>query len=218
MNTLSTAPRGDSMNKSTVRLAIPIFAFAAFATSPFSQSVGWKIDSQHSSAQFQVRHMMVSTVRGNFSKLSGTVQYDPSNLSKTVIEATIDASTVSTGEADRDKDLRGPDFFDVTKFPSLSFKSKRAESAGSGKIKLTGDLTMHGVTKEVVFDVDGPTAPINDGFGNVRMGASAAAKVNRKDFGLNWNHMLDNGGAIVGDEVTISIDVELVSKAPAAGH
>jgi polyisoprenoid-binding protein YceI len=162
--------------------------------------------------------MMVSTVRGNFSKLSGTVQFDPSNLSKTVIEATIDASTVNTGEAGRDKDLRGPDFFDVTKFPTLSFKSKRADSAGTGKIKLTGDLTMHGVTKEVVFDVDGPTTPINDGFGSVRMGATATAKVNRKDFGLNWNHMLDNGGAIVGDEVTITIDVELVSKAPAAGH
>src|SRR5579863_1587925 len=117
LNTCSTAPRGgDSMYKSTIRLAISIFAFAAFATAPFSQSVDWKIDSQHSSAQFQVRHMMVSTVRGNFSKLSGTVQYDPSNLSKTVIEATIDASTVNTGEAGRDKDLRGPDFFDVTKF------------------------------------------------------------------------------------------------------
>ena len=204
------------MKRFIVRLALSILAVAAPATAPFAQSVEWKIDSQHSSAQFQVRHMMVSTVRGNFSKLSGTIQYDPSNLSKTVIDATIDASTVNTGEAGRDKDLRGPDFFDVTKFPTLTFKSKRAESAGPGKIKLTGDLTMHGVTKEVVFDVDGPTAPINDGFGNVRMGASATAKVNRKDFGLNWNRMLDNGGAIVGDEVTITIDVELVSKAPAA--
>lgn len=206
------------MNRFFGRLALSIFAVATLATAPFAQSVEWKIDSQHSSAQFQVRHMMVSTVRGNFSKLSGTVQYDPSNLSKTVIEVTIDASTVNTAEASRDKDLRGPDFFDVSKFPNLSFKSKRAESAGPGKIKLTGDLTMHGVTKEVVFDVDGPTAPINVGSGSVHMGASATAKVNRKDFGLNWNRMLDNGGAIVGDEVTITIDVELVSKAPAAAH
>jgi polyisoprenoid-binding protein YceI len=206
------------MSRFTVRLAIYVLALATFNSAPFAQSTEWQIDLAHSSAQFQVRHMMVSTVRGTFSKMTGTIQYDPSNLSKTAIEATIDAASVDTHEPSRDSDLRGPDFFDVTKFPTLTFKSKRAESAGPGKIKLTGDLTMHGVTKEVVFDVEGPSASMNDGHGNLHMGASATAKVNRKDFGLNWNHMLDNGGAIVGDEVTITIDVELVSKAPAAAR
>jgi len=201
-----------------VRLAIFVLALAALGSAPFAQSIEWRIDPAHSSAQFQVRHMMVSTVRGTFSKMTGSIQYDPSNLSKIAIDATIDASSVDTHEASRDSDLRGPDFFDVNKFPNLSFKSKRAESAGPGKIELTGDLTMHGVTKEVVFDVEGPSAPMNDGHGNLHMGASATAKVNRKDFGLNWNHMLDNGGAIVGDEVIITIDVELVSKAPAAAR
>lgn len=204
------------MTKYFLRFLLPIFALGFLSAASFSQAAQWKIDPAHSSAQFQVRHMMVSTVRGTFSKMTGSIQYDPSNLSKTSIEATIDASSVDTHEASRDNDLRGPDFFDVNKFPSLTFKSKRAESEGPGKIKLTGDLTMHGVTKEVVFDVDGPTASMNDGHGNLHMGASATAKVNRKDFGLNWNHMLDNGGAIVGDEVVITIDVELVSKAPAA--
>lgn len=203
------------MFRNVFRLTLAAIAVAVFAVAPRAQSAEWKIDSQHSSAQFQVRHMMVSTVRGTFSKLTGNVQYDPSNLAKTLIDATIDASTVNTGDSGRDTDLRGSDFFEVAKFPTLTFKSKRAESSGPGKIKLTGDLTMHGITKEVVFDVDGPTAAINDGRGNLHMGASATAKVNRKDFGLNWNHLLDNGGAIVADEVTITIDVELVSKAPA---
>jgi len=206
------------MPRFIVRLPIFVLALAAFGSTPFAQSTEWRIDPDHSSAQFQVRHMMVSTVRGTFSKMTGSIQYDPSNLSKIAIDATIDASSVDTHEASRDSDLRGPDFFDVNKFPNLTFKSKRAESAGPGKVKLTGDLTMHGVTMEVVFDVEGPSAPMNDGHGNLHMGASATAKVNRKDFGLNWNHMLDNGGAIVGDEVIITIDVELISKAPAAAH
>lgn len=206
------------MERFRFRSALAAFAVAALASGAFAQSAEWKIDPAHSSAQFQVRHMMVSMVRGTFNKMSGAVQFDPSNLSKTYIEATVDAASVDSHDAGRDSDLRGPDFFDVAKFPTLSFKSKRADSAGPGKIKLTGALTMHGVTKEVVFDVDGPTPSINDGHGNLRMGASVTAKVNRKDFGLNWNHLLDNGGAIVGDEVTITIDVELISKAPASAH
>jgi polyisoprenoid-binding protein YceI len=167
----------------------------------------WNIDPAHTAAQFSVRHMGISTVRGAFTKVSGSIQYDPSDLAKTTIEATIDANSVDTRVEKRDNDLRSPDFFDVAKYPALTFKSKRVETAGSGKMKVVGDLTIHGVTKEVVLDVDGPTAPIKDPRGNLHMGASATTTVNRKDFGVN------GAGAAVGDDVPITIDMELVRPA-----
>jgi polyisoprenoid-binding protein YceI len=169
----------------------------------------WNIDPAHTAAQFSVRHMGISTVRGAFTKVSGSIQYDPSDPAKTTIEATIDANSVDTRVEKRDNDLRSPDFFDVAKYPALTFKSKRVETAGSGKMKVVGDLTIHGVTKEVVLDVDGPTAPIKDPRGNLHMGASATTTVNRKDFGVN------GAGAAVGDDVPITIDMELVRPAVA---
>jgi polyisoprenoid-binding protein YceI len=176
----------------------------------------WQIDPAHSAVQFSVRHMMISNVRGEFSKLSGTVQYDPAELLQTAIDATVDSTSLNTRVEARDKHLKSADFFDVEKYPTLTFKSKRVESAGAGKLKLIGDLTMHGTTREVAFDVDGPTPPIKDQRGNLHMGASASTKVNRKDFGLTWNRALDGGGVVVGDEVAVTIDVELVKRAPAA--
>jgi polyisoprenoid-binding protein YceI len=169
----------------------------------------WNIDPAHTAAQFSVRHMGISTVRGAFTKVSGSIQYDPSDPAKTTIDATIDANSVDTRVEKRDNDLRSPDFFDVAKYPALTFKSKRVETAGSGKMKVVGDLTIHGVTKEVVLDVDGPTAPIKDPRGNLHMGASATTTVNRKDFGVN------GAGAAVGDDVPITIDMELVRPAVA---
>ena len=169
----------------------------------------WNIDPNHTAAQFSVRHLGISTVRGAFTNVSGSVQYDPSDPAKTTIEATIDANSVDTRVEKRDSDLRGPSFFDVAKYPALTFKSKRVEAAGSGKMKVVGDLTIHGVTKEVVLDVDGPTAPIKDPKGNLHMGASATTTVNRKDFGVN------GAGAAVGDDVSITIDMELLRPAPA---
>jgi polyisoprenoid-binding protein YceI len=169
----------------------------------------WNIDPAHTAAQFSVRHMGISTVRGAFTKVSGSIQYDPSDPAKTTIEATIDANSVDTRVEKRDNDLRSPDFFDVAKYPALTFKSKRVETAGSGKMKVVGELTIHGVTKEVVLDVDGPTAPIKDPRGNLHMGASATTTVNRKDFGVN------GAGAAVGDDVPITIDMELVRPAVA---
>ena len=154
--------------------------------------------------------MGISTVRGAFTKVSGTVTYDPADLSKTTLEATIDANSVDTRVERRDNDLRSPNFFDVAKYPSLTFKSKRVEAAGTGKLKITGDLTIHGVTKEVVLDVDGPSAPMQDPKGDAHMGASASTKINRKDFGVS------GGGGMVGDDVPITIDVELVSAAAPA--
>ena len=169
----------------------------------------WNIDSNHTAAQFSVRHLGISTVRGAFTRVSGSVQYDPSDPAKTTIDAAIDANSVDTRVEKRDSDLRGPSFFDVAKYPTLTFKSKRVETAGSGKMKVVGDLTIHGVTKEVILDVDGPTAPIKDPKGNLHMGASATTTVNRKDFGVN------GAGAAVGDDVSITIDMELVRPAPA---
>jgi polyisoprenoid-binding protein YceI len=175
----------------------------------------WQIDPAHSAVQFSVRHMMISNVKGEFSKLSGTVQYDPAELSQTAIEATTDTTSLSTRVEARDKHLKSADFFDVEKYPTMTFKSKRVESAGAGKLKLIGDLTMHGTTREVVFDVDGPSPAIKDQRGNLHMGASASAKVNRKDFGLTWNRAMDGGGVVVGEEVAVVLDIELVKRAPA---
>jgi polyisoprenoid-binding protein YceI len=173
----------------------------------------WQIDPSHSAAQFTVRHMMISNVKGEFGKIAGSIQYDSADLSKTAIEATIDAASINTRVENRDKHLRSADFFDVEKYPTLTFKSKRVETAGPGKLKVTGDLTMRGTTREVVLDVEGPTEAIKDQRGNLHMGASATTKINRKDFGLVWNRALDGGGVVVGDEVAIAIDVELIKRA-----
>ncbi len=179
----------------------------------FGQS-NWTIDSAHSAAQFSVRHMMVSNVRGEFGKLTGTAVYDPANPATATVEATIDATTISTREPRRDEHLKSPDFFDVAKYPTITFKSKKVEPAGEGHLKVTGDLTMKGVTKEVVLDVTGLNAEVKDQRGTARVGASATTRLNRKDFGVSWNRALDSGGVVVGDDVDVILDVELVKKAP----
>ncbi len=174
----------------------------------------YQIDPAHSNAQFTVRHMMVSNVRGEFTKLSGAVEFDTNDLAQSRVEALIDATTVSTREPKRDAHLRSADFFDVANYPSITFRSRRVERAGDGKHRIVGDLTIRGVTKEVVLDVEGPTPEIRDAQGNFRAGASATTTVDRKDFGVNWNRALDSGGVVVGDQVRITIDVELVRRGP----
>ena len=185
-------------------------AFLILTISAAAQVQTWQIDPNHTATQFSVRHMGISTVRGAFTKVSGSAQYDPSNLSKTSIDATIDASSVDTRVSMRDDDLRSPNYFDVTKYPTITFKSKSVQAVGEGKLKIVGDLTIHGVTKEVALDVDGPSAPVTDPKGNSHLGASASTTVNRKDFGV--------GGSsnVVGEDITITIDVELVRKAQAS--
>lgn len=190
------------------RFVMTLVTALAMAAAAAAQASTWQIDPPHTSAQFSVRHFGVSTVRGAFTKVSGNASYDPSDPSKTALEATIEAASVDTRVEMRDNDLRSPNFFDVQKYPTLTFHSKQVKGAGSGKLQIVGDLTIHGVTKEVVLDVDGPTGPVKDPMGNQRMGASATTKISRKDFGVNGLP-----GA-VGDEVNITIDVELVpSKA-----
>lgn len=180
-----------------------VFSFVLAATAA-AQTGAWQIDPNHSSAQFAVRHLGVSTVRGAFTKVSGTAKYNPADTTKDAIDVAIEASSVDTRVQMRDNDLRSPNFLDVQKYPTIAFKSKQVESAGSEKLQITGDLTIHGVTKEVVLDVDGPTAPIKDPLGNQRIGASATTKINRKDFGVSGLP------AVVGDDINITIDVELI--------
>jgi polyisoprenoid-binding protein YceI len=165
----------------------------------------WQLDPQHSSAQFSVRHLGVSTVRGAFTKVSGSVVYDAANLNKSSIQTTIEAASVETRVDMRDNDLRSPRFLDAQKFPTITFQSKKVEAAGAGKLRVTGDLTIKGVTKEVVLDVDGPTPAIKDPLGKdrLRMGASATTKINRNDFGVSGLP------GIVGDDITITLDVEM---------
>jgi polyisoprenoid-binding protein YceI len=199
-----------------------LFQIAALAglASALSVPVGaatsnWQIDPQHSSAQFAVRHMAISTVRGAFSKVSGTLMLDDKDITKSSVEVSIEVSAVDTREPDRDKDLRSERFFDVAHYPTMTFKSKRVEQIAPGKLKVTGDLTIRGTTKEVVLDVDGPTAPVKDPWGNQRLAAMATTKINRQDYGVKWNATLDNGGVVVGDDVNITIDVELIQKTAA---
>jgi polyisoprenoid-binding protein YceI len=173
----------------------------------------YTIDPAHSTADFRVRHLMISNVRGEFSGLSGTIVFDPKNSANSKINATIDATTINTREPQRDAHLKSADFFDVEKYPTITFASTKVASAGLGEWKVTGNLTIHGVTKEIVLTVEGPAAEIKDPWGNSKTGASASAKINRKDFGLMWNAALETGGVVVGDEVSINLDLELTKQA-----
>ena len=172
----------------------------------------WQIDPAHTNVEFTVRHMMISNVKGQFQKTSGTIAVNGNDATSAKIDATIDALSIDTRVERRDADLKSPNFLDVEKYPTITFKSTKVEAAGPAKWKVTGDLTLHGVTKPLVLDVEGTGAPINDPMGNTRAGASATTKIKRSDFGLTWNKVLESGGVMVGDEVAISIDVEAIKK------
>ena len=171
----------------------------------------WKIDSAHSSASFTVKHMMVSNVHGRFGKVEGTIVYDGQNVAPAQVETTIDATTITTDNEKRDAHLKSPDFFDAAGFPTITFKSKRVEAVGAGKFKLVGDLTMRGKTKEVVLDVEGPTAPVN-AQGSQRVGVTATTTLNRHDYGVSWSRTMDGGGYVVGDDVKVTIELELIKQ------
>lgn len=176
----------------------------------FAQATSWDLDPAHSHASFTIRHMVITNVRGEFQKVSGTVKLDEKDVSKSSVEATIDATSIDTRVPDRDKHLRSADFFDVEKFPTITFKSTKVQKAGKG-LKVTGDLTMHGVTKPVVLDVEGPTAAIKDPWGKTRRGLAASTTINRRDFGLTWGKMVE-AGPVVGDQVKIEIESEIVQQ------
>jgi polyisoprenoid-binding protein YceI len=177
---------------------------------PQAATSTWNVDPVHSAAEFKVKHMMISNVKGHFTGLTGVLTLDETDVTKSRIEGTIDVATVTTREPQRDTHLRSADFFDVEKFPTMSFKSTLITREGPGELAVTGDLTIHGVTREVEFTVEGPTPPGKDPWGNTRLGASATAKISRKDFGLTYNAALETGGILIGDEVTITVEVEFV--------
>jgi polyisoprenoid-binding protein YceI len=175
----------------------------------------YTIDTAHSSAQFSVRHLMVSNVKGEFNKMTGSITWDKSKPGAISIDATIDVNTISTREPKRDEHLRSADFFDAAKYPSITFKSARAWESG-GKWMVAGNLTLRGVTKPVTLTLDGPTAELKDPWGMLRRGATATTTINRKDFGLGWNKALEAGGVMVGEEVQITLDIAATRKPAAA--
>ena len=187
--------------KSTYLLAAITLAFGVPAV---AQSAQWQLDPAHSSAQFAVRHMGISTVRGTFTKLSGTARYEPADSKNGSVEVTIETASVDSRVEMRDNDLRSDHFFDVQKYPTMTFRSTKLEAAGTNKLKITGDLTIRGITKPVTLDVEGPSKPFNDGQGHLHMGVSATGSLNRADFGMTGYQ------GMVGNEVQLTIDAELV--------
>ena len=185
-----------------IALALPTFAFAST----------WNIDPDHSNVGFKVRHLMVSNVKGSFDKHTGIVEINDKDITKSKVEVSIDTNSINTNVKKRDDHLRSADFFDVAKYPTMTFVSKKVAKSGKDKLKVTGDLTLHGVTKEVVLDVEGPSKESKDPWGNIRKGATATTKINRKDFGLVWNAALETGGVAVGDEITITLEIEMIKK------
>ncbi len=185
---------------------------AALVAAGTVQAATYEIDSSHSSAGFKVRHLMISNVRGQFTKVSGMAEFDAKNPAASKVEATVDVGTIDTRVEARDKHLKSPDFFDVAKFPSITFKSRKFAAAGAGKYKVTGDLTMHGVTKEVIVDLVDVSPEIKGQRGEMRIGGQGSTKINRKDYGLTYGALMEGGGAVIGEEVEITLDLELVKK------
>lgn len=192
------------------RLFTPLVCALFVCASLHAQTESWRIDPLHSSAQFSVRHMMISTVRGQFGGIRGTVLYDPKNPKAAKVEATIDCSTVNTGEPKRDADLKSAEFFDVQHYPTIKFKSTGVEVAGPDSLKLAGDLTINAVTRRVVLDLQRPSDPIKDTQNRIKIGVSGETKISRKDFGILYNPLMETGGVVVSDQVSIILEIELI--------
>lgn len=197
-----------------MRKSLSILLLTALLGGPAAsaRATVYEIDSSHTSVQFGVRHLVVSTVRGTLGTVTGEVTIDEANLANSRVEATIDAAGINTRDAKRDDHLRAPDFLDTAKFPTITFRSKKVTAAGKDRWAVVGDLTIKGVTKEVTLDVEGAGTPIQDPFGNVKLGGMARTKIDRQDFGVTWSKTMDNGGLVVGNELDIVIDIELTKK------
>jgi polyisoprenoid-binding protein YceI len=192
------------------RLLVSVATVIALALPALASATTWNIDPDHSNVGFKVRHLMVSNVKGSFEKHTGVVTINDKDITKSRVDVSIDTASVNTNVAKRDEHLRSSDFFDVAKYPTMTFVSKKVAKAGKGKLKVTGDLTLHGVTKEVVLDVDALSKESKDPWGNTRSGTVATTKINRKDFGLVYNAVLETGGVAVGEEVTINLEIEMI--------
>jgi polyisoprenoid-binding protein YceI len=191
---------------------LPLVAFLIVSTSLPAEEAIWRIDPNHSAAYFSVRHLMISTVRGEFSGVNGSMRFDPKRPTEARVEATVDCGTLNSGVAARDAQMKGPDFFDVKKYPTMRFSTTRVQKAGPGRLKVSGDLTINATTRPVVLDVEGPSVVVKDARGREKVGLSATTKINRKDFGIVWNEVLETGGLAVADEVSISLDIEFIRE------
>jgi polyisoprenoid-binding protein YceI len=180
------------------------------ATATASTFTTWNIDPAHSTAEFKVKHMMISNVKGTFKGLTGVLKIDETDPTRSSIEASIPVSTLSTGDDQRDGHLKSADFFDAEKFPTMTFKSTEVGRTSPGEHAVVGELTLHGLTQTVSFAVEGPSEPGKDPWGNTRIGLSATTRINRKDFGLAWNSTLESGGILVGEDITITLDVQFI--------
>ena len=192
------------------RTIASIAAIAALSLPVLASAATWNIDPDHSNVGFKVRHLMVSNVKGNFEKHSGVLELNEKDITKSRVSVTIDTASVNTSVAKRDEHLRSADFFDVAKYPTMTFNSRKVAKAGNGKLKVTGDLTLHGITRQVVLNVEGPAKESKDPWGNLRTGVNAGTKINRKDFGLVYNAALETGGVAVGEEIDISLEIEMI--------
>jgi polyisoprenoid-binding protein YceI len=199
------------MGQSLSRLTLAAALVAILAVPSPAAVTTWQIDPAHTAAGFSVKHMMIATVRGQFKGVTGTVNWDDQDISKSSVDVTIDANTVDTGEPKRDADLKSANFFDVAHYPTITFKSAKIEKISAAKMKVTGDLTIRGITKPVALDVEGPSGAIKDPYGNTRVALNATTTINRMDYGVKWNAKLD-GGVVVGDDVNINIDLEMIKK------
>jgi polyisoprenoid-binding protein YceI len=199
------------MLKTAQRIGIVSAVVLLTSLSALAQITNWNIDPAHSTAQFTVRHLAISNVTGNFTKVTGSIVLNEKDIAQSQVAASIDVGSVDTRVEARDKDLRSPNFFDVEKYPTIEFKSKRIVNSG-GKLQVIGDLTIHGTTREVMLEVEGPTPELADPWGNSRRGISATTTINRRDFNLVYNNLLKSGEAVVGDNVKIQIDAEIVKK------
>ncbi len=191
----------------TILLSVMILAAATFL-----QAAVYQVDTAHSTVGFSVKHLMITNVRGEFTEFSGTVHWDPQNPEAFSAEAVIKVPSINTRNERRDNHLRSADFFDAENHPEMKFVSRKVTRSADGKLQVIGDLTIRGVTRQVTLDIEGPTPPIKDPWGNERIGAVATTTINRTDFGLNWNQALEAGGVVVGEEVTITLELELVKQ------
>ena len=185
-----------------IALALPAFAFAST----------WTIDPDHSNVGFKIKHLMITNLKGNFDKYTGTVEINDKDITKSKVEFTIDTNSINTNVQKRDEHLRSADFFDVAKFPTMTFVSKKVDKAGKDNLKVTGDLTLHGVTKEVMLDLEGLSKECKDPWGNILKGATATTKIYRQDFGMVWRSAHETDVVTVGDEITITLEIEMIKK------
>ena len=194
------------------RLLVSISTIMALALPAFAFATTWTIDPDHSNVGFKVKHLMVANVKGSFDKHTGIVDINDKDITKSKVEVTIDTASINTNVQKRDEHLRSADFFDVAKYPTMTFVSKTVAKAGKDRLKVTGDLTLHGVTRQVVLDVDPISKESKDPWGNIRRGTAATTTIDRKDFGLTWNKGLETGGVVVGDDITITLEIEMIRK------